>query len=184
MKIKSMWDGFLPIKEQIKDEFNTSDYEDEIMNTKMKFYDSSLKRNESNQYYYTPENNSQIKLDEQSSSRVVVAVGTMQWFKRTHSFPGVVVAVGTMQWFKRARGFPGVVAAVDGTHIAILSPRGGVEGFFWETMATYAYHIVLTLLLNARTEAEQRYNAAHIAAHNPVERLFGLWKLHFRCGTA
>nr|CAD7197767.1 unnamed protein product [Timema douglasi] len=60
--MKSKWDGFLPIKEQIKDEFNTSDYEDEMMNTKLKFSNSSLEKSDSDQYYCTPENISQALL--------------------------------------------------------------------------------------------------------------------------
>nr|CAD7429989.1 unnamed protein product [Timema monikensis] len=39
---KSLWDGFLPIKEQVKDEPDSSDYEEKIVKTEMKFYDSSL----------------------------------------------------------------------------------------------------------------------------------------------
>nr|CAD7262578.1 unnamed protein product [Timema shepardi] len=44
------------------DEFNTSDYEDEMVNTKLKFSDSSLEKSDSDQYYCTPENKSQALL--------------------------------------------------------------------------------------------------------------------------
>nr|CAD7460918.1 unnamed protein product [Timema tahoe] len=40
VEMKSLWDGFLPIKEQIKDEPDSSDYEEKIVTTEMKYYDS------------------------------------------------------------------------------------------------------------------------------------------------
>ena len=40
---------------------------------------------------------------------------------------------------------------------------------------------VLTPLLNPTTPAEMRYNEAHIATRNTVERLFGIWKSRFQC---
>nr|CAD7603609.1 unnamed protein product [Timema genevievae] len=42
LQMKSPWDGFLPIKEQVKDESDSLDYEEKAVNTEMKFYDSSL----------------------------------------------------------------------------------------------------------------------------------------------
>nr|CAD7398888.1 unnamed protein product [Timema poppensis] len=49
-------------KGPLEDEFNTSDYEDEMVNTKLKFSDSSLEKSDSDQYYCTPENKSQALL--------------------------------------------------------------------------------------------------------------------------
>ena len=42
-------------------------------------------------------------------------------------------------------------------------------------------NFVLTPLLNPVTPAEMRYNEAHIATRNTVERLFGIWKSRFQC---
>jgi hypothetical protein len=39
----------------------------------------------------------------------------------------------------------------------------------------------MTPVLHARTDAERRYNRAHIRARNCVERLFGVWKNRFLC---
>ncbi|KAJ1161478.1 hypothetical protein NDU88_001963 [Pleurodeles waltl] len=40
---------------------------------------------------------------------------------------------------------------------------------------------MMTPYLNPTTPAERRYNAAHRATHNVVERTFGLLKSRFRC---
>lgn len=45
--------------------------------------------------------------------------------------------------------------------------------------ASTAY--MLTPVLNPQTEAEERYNRAHVSTRNVVERLFGQWKQRFRC---
>ncbi|CAG2060726.1 unnamed protein product [Timema podura] len=60
VEMKSPWDGFLPIKEQIKDESNASDYVDEIVKTEMKFLDDSQEINDFTSYHYTPENNAKV----------------------------------------------------------------------------------------------------------------------------
>lgn len=44
-----------------------------------------------------------------------------------------------------------------------------------------ALRYLLTPLLNPQTEAERRYNRAHIKARNIVERGFGVWKSRFPC---
>nr|CAD7264842.1 unnamed protein product [Timema shepardi] len=62
--------------------------------------------------------------------------------------------------------------------------QGRVKGILLGDSGYPCLPYLLTPLLNARTEADQRYNSAHIATRNPVERLFGLWKRHFRCLTA
>nr|CAD7434527.1 unnamed protein product [Timema monikensis] len=51
--------------------------------------------------------------------------------------------------------------------------QGRVEGILLGDSGYPCLPYLLTPLLNARTESEQRYNAAHIATRNPVERLFG-----------
>ncbi|CAG2057518.1 unnamed protein product [Timema podura] len=51
---KSPWDGFLPIKEQIKDETDTSNSVNEIVKTEQKLYDSSLGIMDSNIDHFTP----------------------------------------------------------------------------------------------------------------------------------
>nr|CAD7463250.1 unnamed protein product [Timema tahoe] len=52
--MKSMWDGFLPIKEQIKEESDTSNCVHEIVKTEIKLYDSSLGIMDLNKDYLTP----------------------------------------------------------------------------------------------------------------------------------
>ncbi|CAG2059324.1 unnamed protein product [Timema podura] len=54
VEMKSPWDGFLPIKEQIKDESDTSNSVDEIVKTEHKLYDSSLGIMDSNIDHYNP----------------------------------------------------------------------------------------------------------------------------------
>ncbi|CAG4999783.1 unnamed protein product [Parnassius apollo] len=54
--------------------------------------------------------------------------------------------------FYRIAGFPRVLGAIDGTHIRIQSPF---------------------------SEAEHRYNEAHIKTRNTIERAFGVWKRRF-----
>nr|CAD7448382.1 unnamed protein product [Timema bartmani] len=51
---KSPWDGFLPIKEQIKDETDMSNSVNEIVKTEQKLYDSSLGIMDSNIDHFTP----------------------------------------------------------------------------------------------------------------------------------
>ncbi|KAK7874328.1 hypothetical protein R5R35_007802 [Gryllus longicercus] len=40
---------------------------------------------------------------------------------------------------------------------------------------------LLTPVVNERTPAERRYNAAHKSARNVIERVFGSWKKRFPC---
>lgn len=40
---------------------------------------------------------------------------------------------------------------------------------------------LFTPLHQPRNEKEEKYNVAHIATRNPVERCFGVWKQRFRC---
>nr|XP_055065258.1 putative nuclease HARBI1 [Misgurnus anguillicaudatus] len=40
---------------------------------------------------------------------------------------------------------------------------------------------LLNPINNPTTQAEHRYNSAHIRTRNLVERSIGLWKMHFRC---
>nr|CAD7206082.1 unnamed protein product [Timema douglasi] len=54
VKMKSLWDGFLIIKEQIKDESDTSNSVDEIVKTEFKLYDPSLGIMDSNIDHFTP----------------------------------------------------------------------------------------------------------------------------------
>nr|CAD7427600.1 unnamed protein product [Timema monikensis] len=54
VEMKSPWDGFLPIKEQIKDESDTSNFVDEIVKTEIKLYDSSFGIMDSNIDHFTP----------------------------------------------------------------------------------------------------------------------------------
>nr|CAD7593449.1 unnamed protein product [Timema genevievae] len=55
VNMKSPWDDFLPIKEQIKDESDASNYEDEIVKTEM-IYNAYPGKMESASYHYTQEN--------------------------------------------------------------------------------------------------------------------------------
>nr|CAD7462854.1 unnamed protein product [Timema tahoe] len=63
--MKSPWDVFLPIKEQIKDETDTSNSVDEIVKTEIKLYDSSLGIMNSNM---DPVDKSKIKLEQDQST--------------------------------------------------------------------------------------------------------------------
>lgn len=40
---------------------------------------------------------------------------------------------------------------------------------------------LLTPVLNPRTSSETAYNISHIATRNIIERLFGQWKMTYRC---
>ena len=42
-------------------------------------------------------------------------------------------------------------------------------------------HYLMTPVINPTTSKERRYNRAHIATRETVERMFGLWKSRFRC---
>nr|CAD7413050.1 unnamed protein product [Timema poppensis] len=52
--MKSPWDGFLPIKEQIKDESDTSNSFDEIVKDEIMLYDSSFGIMDSKLDHFTP----------------------------------------------------------------------------------------------------------------------------------
>nr|CAD7411015.1 unnamed protein product [Timema cristinae] len=58
--MKSPLNGFLPIKEEIKDESNASDYVEEIVNTEMKSYDSSQEMIGSTSYHCMLDNKAKI----------------------------------------------------------------------------------------------------------------------------
>nr|CAD7448461.1 unnamed protein product [Timema bartmani] len=66
--MKSSWDGFLPIKEQIKDETETSNSVREIVKTEIKLYDSSLGIMDSNIDHFAPVDISEIKLEQDRST--------------------------------------------------------------------------------------------------------------------
>nr|CAD7450820.1 unnamed protein product [Timema bartmani] len=60
--MKSPWDGFLPIKEQIKDESDTSNSVDEIVKSEIKSYDSFLGIMDSNIDHFSPVDNSEYRI--------------------------------------------------------------------------------------------------------------------------
>nr|CAD7603628.1 unnamed protein product [Timema genevievae] len=74
VEMKSPWDGFRPIKEQIKtpkilyiflilqDESDTSNSVDEIVKTEIKLYDSSLRIMDSKIDHFTPVDNSEYRI--------------------------------------------------------------------------------------------------------------------------
>nr|CAD7416904.1 unnamed protein product [Timema poppensis] len=68
VEMKSPWDGFLPIKEQIKDESDTSNSVDEMVKTEFKLYDSSFGIMDSNIDHFTPVDESEIKLEQDQST--------------------------------------------------------------------------------------------------------------------
>nr|CAD7605594.1 unnamed protein product [Timema genevievae] len=68
VEMKPLWDGFLPIKEQIKDESDTSNSVDEIVKNEIKLYDSFLGIMDSNIVHFTPGDKSEIKLEQDQSS--------------------------------------------------------------------------------------------------------------------
>nr|CAD7267376.1 unnamed protein product [Timema shepardi] len=61
---KSLLDGFLPIKEEIKDEPDTTNFVDEIVKTEMKLYDTSFGIMDSKIEHLTPVDKSEIKLEQ------------------------------------------------------------------------------------------------------------------------
>nr|CAD7459707.1 unnamed protein product [Timema tahoe] len=68
VEMKSPWDGFLPIKEQIKDESDTSYSVDDTVKTEIKLYDSSLGIMDSNIDHFTLVEKSEIKLEQDHST--------------------------------------------------------------------------------------------------------------------
>nr|CAD7580035.1 unnamed protein product [Timema californicum] len=66
--MKSLWDGFLPIKEQIKDESDTSNSVDEIVKTEIKLFDSSFGILDSNIDHFTPLDKYESKLEQDQST--------------------------------------------------------------------------------------------------------------------
>ena len=56
-----------------------------------------------------------------------------------------------------------------------------ISGFLLGDNGYACSRYLMTPVLHARTDAERRYNRAHIRARNWVERLFGVWKNRFLC---
>nr|CAD7417066.1 unnamed protein product [Timema cristinae] len=72
VEMKSPWDGFLPIKEQIKDESDTSNSVEEIVKTEIKLYDSSFGIMNSNKDHSTPVDKSEDESDNSNSVEEIV----------------------------------------------------------------------------------------------------------------
>ncbi|CAG2063274.1 unnamed protein product [Timema podura] len=63
--MKSLYDGFLPIKEQVKNESDSSDYEDTMVKNEMKYDNSSLGIMEITRDQFIPEIKSQVFMHNQ-----------------------------------------------------------------------------------------------------------------------
>nr|CAD7207223.1 unnamed protein product [Timema douglasi] len=61
--MKSLWDGFLSIKKQVKDESDPSDYEEKVVKTEMKHYHYSPEVTDSNPDHFTLDIKSKFKLE-------------------------------------------------------------------------------------------------------------------------
>ncbi|GBM45224.1 Putative nuclease HARBI1 [Araneus ventricosus] len=97
------------------------------------------------------------------------------------------------QEFYRNSGFPAVYGAIDCSHIPIINPGGDLaEVAVLENEVPPEYHLVgdngyacrsylLTPFLDPSTPQEIRYNVAHKAARNVVERQYGIMKRRFAC---
>ncbi|KAK5648003.1 hypothetical protein RI129_002895 [Pyrocoelia pectoralis] len=59
--------------------------------------------------------------------------------------------------------------------------RGEYPGILLGDSAYQQTRYVYTPVPNPQTQAEHRYNNAHIRTRNVVERTFGIWKSRFRC---
>ncbi|XP_031354451.1 putative nuclease HARBI1 [Photinus pyralis] len=66
-------------------------------------------------------------------------------------------------------------------HLRRRFMHGEIDGVLVGDNGYQCSRYILTPLLNPQTNAEQRYNTAHIRTRNVIERTFGIWKNRFRC---
>jgi len=69
----------------------------------------------------------------------------------------------------------------DRSALRVKMERGDIPGLLLGDNGYACKHYLLTPVLQPGNEAEERYNRAHIATRNVVERLFGTWKRRFPC---
>ncbi|XP_063223467.1 putative nuclease HARBI1 [Bacillus rossius redtenbacheri] len=71
----------------------------------------------------------------------------------------------------------------DGSGLKVCFEEQRIKGIMLGDSGYPCLPYLFTPLLNPQTEAEERYNVAHIRTRNIVERTFGVWKRRFRCLT-
>ncbi|CAG5016533.1 unnamed protein product [Parnassius apollo] len=91
----------------------------------------------------------------------------------------ILVHQQSAEKFYRIEGFPRVLASIDCTHIQIQSSSQCDVGLFGNRwmLSDGAYPnrpYLLTPIINPVTEAEKRYNEAHIKNRNVIERSHNL----------